>query len=215
MIPTVSIVGKSGAGKTTLIEKLVAEFKQRGYRVAVVKHGIGRVEMDQPGKDSWRFAEAGSDAVIVSSPDKLALVRQVDSDTSLGEILRLLGNSFDLVLIEGFKKARSPKIELTREEFGGELLCSVKELSAVVTDCDLDIAVPQLPLSKVTEVADFIEHNLMFPGAEDTMLFVNGEPVVMNSFIKAIMARTAMAIISSLKNIGDVANFDISFRKNP
>ena len=215
MIPTVSIVGKSGAGKTTLIEKLVAEFKQRGYRVAVVKHGIGRVEMDQPGKDSWRFAEAGSDAVVVSSPDKLALVRQVDSDTSLGEILRLLGNSFDLVLIEGFKKARSPKIELTREEFGAELLCSVKELSAVVTDCDLDIAVPQLPLSKVTEVADFIEHKLMFPGAEDTMLFVNGEPVVMNSFIKAIMARTAMAIISSLKNIGDVANFDISFRKNP
>ena len=215
MIPTVSIVGKSGAGKTTLIEKLVAEFKQRGYRVAVVKHGMGRVEMDQPGKDSWRFAEAGSDAVVVSSPDKLALVRQVDSDTSLGEILRLLGNSLDLVLIEGFKKARSPKIELTREEFGGELLCSVKELSAVVTDCDLDIAVPQLPLSKVTEVADFIEHNLMFPGAEDTMLFVNGEPVVMNSFIKTIIARTAMAIISSLKNIGDVVNFDISFRKNP
>ena len=71
MIPVVSIVGKSKAGKTALIESLVAELKQRGYRVATIKHSPEGFELDQPGKDSWRHVQSGSDAVIISSPQKL------------------------------------------------------------------------------------------------------------------------------------------------
>ncbi|OGO19675.1 MAG: molybdopterin-guanine dinucleotide biosynthesis protein B, partial [Chloroflexi bacterium RBG_16_50_9] len=70
-IPVVAFAGKSGVGKTTLLEKVVRELKIRGLRVAVIKHSHHDIEIDQPGKDSWRFARAGSDVVAISSPGKL------------------------------------------------------------------------------------------------------------------------------------------------
>jgi len=73
VIPVVSIVGKSNSGKTTLLEKLIPELKRRGYRVATVKHDTHGFEIDRPGKDTWRLAQAGADAVVISSGDKLAL----------------------------------------------------------------------------------------------------------------------------------------------
>lgn len=68
MLPIVCIVGKSNVGKTTLLEGLITELKRRGHRVATVKHDVHGFEIDQPGKDSWRHAQAGSDAVVISSP---------------------------------------------------------------------------------------------------------------------------------------------------
>ncbi|MFQ6112165.1 MAG: molybdopterin-guanine dinucleotide biosynthesis protein B, partial [Nitrospinota bacterium] len=75
MVPIICIVGKSEAGKTTLMESLIAELKGRGYSVATVKHDVHGVDLDQPGKDSWRYAQAGSDAVVLSSPTTLALIK--------------------------------------------------------------------------------------------------------------------------------------------
>jgi molybdopterin-guanine dinucleotide biosynthesis protein MobB len=123
MLPVVSIVGKTGVGKTALMEKLIAEFKKRGYRVAAVKHSRGKVDVDKPGKDSWKFAEAGSDAVILSSPDKLALIRNTNHDSRIDEILHVIGSDFDLVLVEGFRKGKAPKIEVYRKELGGGIYC--------------------------------------------------------------------------------------------
>ncbi len=214
MLPVVSIVGKSGAGKTTLIEKLIAEFKKRGYRVAVVKHSRQKIEMDKQGKDSWKFAQAGSDAVVVSSPDKLVFTKNVDGDPSIEEILRIIGSDFDLALIEGFRKGKAPKIEVHRKELGGDLLCSPEELSAIVTDGSLNADVPQLSLNDTQAITDFIEKNFLFHGEEDTLLFVNGKSVVINPFVKEIIARTALAVISTLKGIGEIWDFDISVRKN-
>ena len=72
MIPIVSIVGKSGAGKTTLIEKMIPELKKRGYRVATIKHDVHGFDIDHEGKDSWRHKKAGAHATIISSPWKVA-----------------------------------------------------------------------------------------------------------------------------------------------
>ena len=66
MPPIISIVGKSNSGKTTFLEKVVRELKRRGYRVAVVKHSTHDIKIDQPGKDTWRLAQAGSDVVVFS-----------------------------------------------------------------------------------------------------------------------------------------------------
>jgi molybdopterin molybdotransferase len=159
--PIVSIVGKSQSGKTVLMEQLIAEFKRRGYKVAALKHSRGGMEIDHPGKDSWRYGQAGSDAVLISSPDKLAFIKNLDHDLDIWEILPIVGPEFDLVLVEGFKKSKIPKIEVHRKKLGDDLLCSPEELSAIVTDASLDTDIPQLPWGNVVAVVDFIEKNFV------------------------------------------------------
>jgi molybdopterin-guanine dinucleotide biosynthesis protein B len=208
----VSIVGKTGSGKTQLIEKLIPEFKRRGYRVATVKHSPAGMEVDKPGKDSWRFAEAGSDAIVISSPDKLACIKTVDHDSSIEEIQHLIGNDFDLVLLEGFKKGKAPKIEVHKKEPGGNLVCPVELLSAIVTDEVLDSNVPQLPLSDIQAVADFIENSFALQDKSDTSLFINGKQVFMKPFVKDIIAKSLLAMVSTLKGVGEIKSLDISIR---
>jgi molybdopterin molybdotransferase len=160
-LPVVSIVGKSQSGKTMLMEQLIAEFKRRGYKVAAVKHSHHGIEMDHPGKDSWRFAQAGSDAVCISSLDKLAFIKNLNHDLSIEEIIPIVGPEYDLLLVEGFRESKIPKIEVHRKGLGDDLLCSPEELSAIVTDGSLDIDVAQLPWGDTVAVADFIEKNFV------------------------------------------------------
>jgi len=166
--PIVSIVGRSESGKTLLMEQLIVEFKGRGYRIAALKHShCGAIEVDQPGKDTWKFAQAGSDAVCISSPRKLAFIKKSDHDLRIDEVLAIIGAEFDLVLVEGFKRSNLPKIEVHREELGNDLLCSPEELSAIVTDGSLDsplantYRVPILSWADTAAIADFIEKNFV------------------------------------------------------
>ena len=129
MIPIISIVGKSDSGKTTLIEKLVPELTRRGYRVATVKHDVHGFEVDREGKDSWRHKQAGAHTVVISSPNKVALIRDVEKDFTLDEIREKLIQDVDLILSEGYKKDVQPKIEIFRKEKHKELLCTKKIIS--------------------------------------------------------------------------------------
>ncbi|MFU8796459.1 MAG: molybdopterin-guanine dinucleotide biosynthesis protein B [Dehalococcoidia bacterium] len=165
-VPIVSIVGKSQSGKTLLMERLIVEFKGRGYRVAALKHSRGGMEVDYPGKDSWRFTRAGSDAVLVISPGKLAFIKSVEHEPGIEEIMRIIGPDFDIVLAEGFKKSKLPKIEVLREDFGDELVCSREELSAIITDRPLDIGVPILAPGDTQGITDFIEREFLRPSPE-------------------------------------------------
>ena len=161
MPPVVCIVGKSNVGKTTLVGSLISEFKWRGYRVATVKHSPRGFELDQAKKDSWRHIHAGSDAVVISSPQKLALVRPQDHDAPLTEILDLIGEDFDIVLAEGFKKAGAPKIEVHGKRSETGFVCTPEELIAVVTDAPLDADIPQFSPEDISSIADFIESRLI------------------------------------------------------
>jgi molybdopterin molybdotransferase len=166
--PIVSIVGRSESGKTLLVEQLIGEFKRRGYKIAALKHShCGDIEVDQPGKDTWKFAQAGSDAVCISSPRKLVFIKKSDHDLRVDEVLPIIGNESNLVLVEGFKKSDLPKIEVHRKELGDDLLCSPEELSAIVTDGSLDTPladnykVPILSWAGTAAIADFIEKNFV------------------------------------------------------
>ncbi len=214
MVPYVSIVGKSGSGKTSLIERLITEFKGRGYRIASVKHCPHGMEIDKPGKDSWKFSQAGSDAVVFSSLDKLVFVKNVDGDSSITEILRMIGGDFDLVLIESYKKDRAPKIEVHRKELGDDFICPTEALSAIITDEQLEIDKPQFPLNDTSAIADFIEKNFLLKPESDTSLFVNGKQIPIKIFIKDFMAKALIAIVSTLKGIGEIKNLDISIRNS-
>ena len=93
-----------------LLEKVIRELKSRNCRVAVIKHSHHDFRMDRPGKDSWRFAQAGSDAVALSSPHKIAMVQQVDEELSVSQIAALFVDKMDIVLTEGYKKGGTVKI---------------------------------------------------------------------------------------------------------
>jgi len=116
MAAIVSFVGKSGSGKTTLIEAAVRELKKKGYSVAVVKHAHHGFEMDRPGKDSWRFAQAGSDIVAVSSPGRLAILEHVDGELDYEGVITRIEGKVDIILVEGFKQASRVKVEVSGSE---------------------------------------------------------------------------------------------------
>jgi molybdopterin-guanine dinucleotide biosynthesis protein MobB len=161
----VSFVAKSGTGKTTLLEKVIACLKERGYRVGVIKHDAHRFDIDHPGKDSYRLTSAGADTMLISSPDKLAMVKKHACSPSIEDLVSTYFDDVDIVLTEGFKKSSMPKIELHRKEHSSELLCRGVEndptLIAVASDERLDLDVPVIDLNDAEEVACFIERSFL------------------------------------------------------
>jgi molybdopterin-guanine dinucleotide biosynthesis protein B len=155
--PLLSIVGKSKGGKTTLLEKLIPELKRRGYRVATIKHHSHKeFEIDQPGKDTWRYARAGSDVVILSSPGKIASIQKLERELSLDEICELLPE-VDIILTEGYKSAGKPSLEVMRAERGLDLISDPRQLLAIVTDTRLENDSFQMDINDVGQIADFVE----------------------------------------------------------
>jgi len=216
MRPIISIVGKSESGKTTLLEGLIVELKKRGYSVAVIKHAGEDFELDKMGKDTWRLSRGGSETVAISTPRKLAIIRQVERDLSPQELSRFIGWGCDLILTEGFKQSNTLKIEVHRKEQGEGLLCPPKQLLAVVTDEPLDIEVPQFSKDKIQGLADLIENWLLAQLREDDVeLFVNHTFIPLKLFVKDLLAKTLVGMVSSLKGIKEVRSLHISLRRKP
>jgi molybdopterin-guanine dinucleotide biosynthesis protein MobB len=160
-VRAISFVAKSGTGKTTLLEKVIAHLKERGYRVGVVKHDAHSFDIDHPGKDSHRLSAAGADTMLISSPEKLALIKKHANPPAVEELLAHHFSDVDIVLTEGFKKSSLPKIELHRKERSSTLLCRGESydttLVAVASDERLELDVQLLDLNDPEGVADFIE----------------------------------------------------------
>ncbi len=111
-VPVVSFVGRSNTGKTSLLEIVIREMASRGYRVAAIKHSHHDFEMDRPGKDTWRLAAAGSQAVAISSPTRLALIERPETELSLAEIQTRIGTGMDVILAEGYKQSGVAKVRV-------------------------------------------------------------------------------------------------------
>jgi molybdopterin-guanine dinucleotide biosynthesis protein len=167
--PAVSFVAKSGTGKTTLLEKIIAELSHRGYRVGTIKHDAHRFDIDHEGKDSWRLTRAGASPMVVSSAEKLALVHpNARGEMTLDEVIYRFMTDVDLVVTEGYKTGNLPKIEVHRSERSPELLCTTRRgqvldsrLIAVVSDEHLPLPVPCFPLEHPGSVCDFLEERFL------------------------------------------------------
>jgi molybdopterin-guanine dinucleotide biosynthesis protein B len=211
MIPIISIVGKSDSGKTTFIEKLLPELTRRGYRIATVKHDVHGFEVDREGKDSWRHKRAGAHTVVISSPEKVALIRNVEKDLSLAEIREKLIQDVDLILSEGYKKDVQPKIEIFRKEKHKELLCTKADnLIAIVSDRKFRVGVPCFSLDDPRGTADFIEEKYLQVKREGAVsLKVDGMRISMTPFVKSFVASTIKGMLSSLKGCGTAKEIEI------
>jgi molybdopterin-guanine dinucleotide biosynthesis protein B len=156
-IPVITLIGKSGSGKTTLLEKLVVALKTRQYRIATIKHhSHNGFDIDVPGKDSWRFAQAGSDHVIIAAPDKIASYKKLKRELSLEEILPMV-SEVDLILAEGYRQAHLPTIEILRSQHYAKLIADTDDLIAIVSDLKFDLPVAQFALEDVKGITDLIE----------------------------------------------------------
>jgi len=210
----VSIVGKSKSGKTTLIEKLIRELKLRGYRVATIKHVPRDITFDEPGKDSWRHIQAGSEATTISSPKKVVLIKPVAQEPTLGEIGRLFGEDYDIILTEGFKDSDAPKIETHRKEAGLPLR-AIKKVVAIVTDEPLETKARQFSFEDVKSLDNLLEEGFIKPQRERVVLYVNDVPVSLTAFPKEIISNILVAMASSLRGVGEIKSLEIFLRKEP
>jgi molybdopterin-guanine dinucleotide biosynthesis protein B len=150
--------GWSGSGKTTLIEKLIPLFVARGLKVSLIKHAHHAFDVDQPGKDSYRHRHAGCTEVLVSSSRRWALVHELSGapEPGFGELIERL-SPCDLVLIEGFKRERVPKLEVYRAAAGEPLLHPQDhDIVAIASDRGLDSKLPQFDLDDAPGISSFI-----------------------------------------------------------
>jgi molybdopterin-guanine dinucleotide biosynthesis protein B len=201
VIPIVSIVGKSDSGKTTFIEKLLPELVRRGYRIATIKHDVHGFEVDLEGKDSWRHKQAGAHTTVISSPQKVAVIRDVDRDLTLAELRDKFIRDVDLIISEGYKKDVQPKIEIFRTEKHTELLCTKEDnLAAIVSDKEFDVGVSCFFLDDIKGVADFIEKKFLKSKKEEGItLKVDGRTIPLKPFIKDFLLGSIKGMVRSLK----------------
>ncbi len=158
--PIVSIVGRAKIGKTTFLVKLISELTKRGINVAVIKHTVHTFDFSQAGKDTWKHAAAGAPIVALSSPQELVITQPLDHERDIDAIaatLTSMQDNVDLILTEGYKRARKPKIEVSRHERGTEPVSRREDIIAIVSDHPITLDVPRFDLDDAVGVADLIQ----------------------------------------------------------
>ena len=157
------VTGWKNSGKTGLVERLVAEFIHRGLSVSTVKHAHHTFDVDHPGRDSYRHRVAGAKEVLLVSKNRWAIMHELrdEDEPNLAEILTKI-EKVDLVIIEGFKRDRHPKIEAFREETKTQVIALKDDtIVAVAAGSSLpDLSIPVFDLDSTSEIADFISNFL-------------------------------------------------------
>ena len=161
------LAGWSGSGKTTLVTRLIPALRAQGLRVSTLKHAHHDFDVDQPGKDSYEHRAAGAAEVLVSSARRWALMHELRGapELTLAELLARM-TRVDLVIVEGFKRDRHPKLEIHRPSVGKPLLCREDEtIRGIATDVPVPgLPVPRIALDDVPAIARFVlEHASAWP----------------------------------------------------
>jgi molybdopterin-guanine dinucleotide biosynthesis protein B len=212
LLPVVCIVGHSGSGKTTLIERLLAELRRRGRRVAVFKHTCEAFDMDRPGKDTWRYAQAGCEALAIVGPHGSAVLKSGLREGAAEEALAAVGLEADVLLVEGLHDSPWPKIEVHRSGDERGLRCRPEELLALVGDGPSEAGCRRFSFAETGAIADVIEEELAGRTTAGARLLVNGAPVPLGSFTQRIVSRTILGLLSALKGIGRIRTASVWIR---
>jgi len=210
-----SIVGRSDTGKTTLLEKLVRELTSRGYKVGTIKHDLHGFDIDREGKDSWRHKNAGATMTIISSPTKLALIKDVAFDTEIDQIVAKYVDDVDIVITEGYKQSKKPKIEVFRKAAYDDLLCSGDEnLVAIATDSIHDVNVPQFNINDAKGLTDLVEEKFLSKRVPLRIsLEVNGNPVHIKPFLHSMLIKSVTGMIRVLKGCSNSKTITVKIER--
>jgi molybdopterin-guanine dinucleotide biosynthesis protein MobB len=160
--PLVGLTAYSGTGKTTLLIKLITILADKGIRVGIIKHAHHTFDIDQPGKDSYKLRKAGASEMLIGSVNRWALMVDADEGqefTLEDHILQMDQDNLDLILVEGFKLEKIPKIELTRPSLGNDLFFPDDDnVIAIATDEPLTVAtdLPVLDINNPDQIVAFI-----------------------------------------------------------
>jgi len=162
MPPLLAIIGKPDCGKTTLIEKLIPALARKGVRVGTIKHHHGPVQMDTPGKDTWRHKQAGAEAVLLSSPTGIGFFQKTADDTPVADLVRHYFPHVDLVIAEGYKWSKLPKIEVFRSAVHDEPLQDPGDtLMAMVSDVPIRPDLPWFTPQEIDGLVAFILEKIL------------------------------------------------------
>jgi len=196
-----AIVGHSESGKTRLISQLIPELKSHGYTVAVIKHCPHGFELDTEGKDSWKFIEAGSDAVSMLSTDRVAILKEYKSELDPKSIKGQYFSAIDVILVEGYKENKAiKKIEVLQKGISEKLESSPEELIAVVSDFEVNIDKPVFHPDQAGEIVEYLE-DLMERRTSSVSLYIDGDSVPMNAFVQKIFRNTILGMVNSLEGV--------------
>ena len=161
------VVGRKKRGKTSLVEKLVPEFKRRGFKVGSIKYTTLDHQFDTPGKDSFRHAQAGAETTLILSPKSIALFSSDLRERSPSELFQLFFKDYDLIIGEGFKNSPYPKVEVLDSSKDMEPLCCENDnLIALVCDKTIDSFVPVFSPDQIKSLVDFLEKEIGVTGRE-------------------------------------------------
>ena len=139
MSKVINIVGSSSnVGKTYLLEGLIKELKVRGYSIATIKHDVHGFDIDKKGKDTYKHREAGSETVIISSKNRLAMIKELEEETELNDIIEMVLDK-DIILVEGYKKSTLRKIEVFRSGVSDKIITPKENIIAIASDINLEI----------------------------------------------------------------------------
>lgn len=190
--PVIGFSAYSGTGKTTLMEQVIRLLTQRGIKAAVIKHDSHGFEMDRPGKDTFRHAQAGAQTVVITSPGKTAMIEQ--AGCTLEQCISKISGA-DVILVEGFKHATIPRIGLCRKSTGKGLPDPADSYIAIATDDDsIKTAVPHFSLDDAEGLTDFIMKEIQrMPNSDFTHFNDQGRARMVNVGEKAPSHRTAVA----------------------
>ena len=160
MAKIVNVVAScSNTGKTALIEGLIKEIKNRGYTVATIKHDVHGFDIDKEGKDTWRHRKAGAEAVIISSKERMALIREVQEEIPLEELIKQV-EDFDFIIIEGYKKSKYRKLEVYRQGISNKIITPKEKLIGVASDVSLSLeGIRVVDLNNYEEIANLVIEN--------------------------------------------------------
>jgi len=183
------------------MRKLIGELKNRGYTVSVIKHCAHGFDLEEQGKDTAQFVEAGSDSVCMYSPDGMAVFQQEKTEPDVNKISREYLKCSDFILVEGAKSDKTlKKIEVLRKGISEKISCSPEELIAVVSDFDAGKDIPVFHPEDIEKIADFMEN---YPHEKEPLLWldIDNASIPMNPFVQKIFTQVLMGMIHSLEGI--------------
>ncbi len=201
MPPVLCVVGREGAGKTALIEGLVRELHSRGHRVATIARSPEGPVLDCVARDADRYVSAGSEMLVVDTPDSVIRIERIGEEIPLDELIWQVGEEYDLIVAEGFRESGFSKIEIHQPEEGA-LLCRKDELLGVASNEPVEMDVQRFGLADFGAMAEAVEQKLL-PSVlpEDAIVYVDGVRLPIALFVRKMIAGALAGMMRSLKGV--------------